>query len=205
MMKTLISSDFFIKLDAVKAAKFLLGKLVATYINDEYVSGIITETEAYLGIIDKASLAYGGRKNNKNMVLYERGGCVFVYICYGMHYMFNIVCNRENLPEGVLIRSLYPYEGLEVIAKRRKRQESLEKILRGPGKVSQGLGLNKSHNGQLLGIQVYLYDIGLKIKNNQIIKLPRVGIDYAEEWKDKLLNFQISHDLVKKKLRCLNC
>lgn len=190
--KKLIDYSLFKDMNAVNASKFLLGKLIQTEFNHQITSGIIIETEAYLGAIDKACHAFNYKKTKRNMVMFEEGGFIYVYLCYGLHYMLNIVVNKHDIPEAVLIRSLIPFDGIEFIRERRNKSffNDLD-ILIGPGNVTKGLGIDLKQNYQLIGSDIKLFDVGIKVTDKQIIKSPRIGIDYSEEWKDIPLNFKI--------------
>lgn len=193
----------FKNLNALKASKFLLGKLIQTEIENKLTSGIIIETEAYLGAVDKACHAFNYRKTKRNLVMYENGGFIYVYLCYGIHYMLNIVVNRKEIPEAVLIRSVYPVEGIETMIKRRYKTPKINnidisKILIGPGNVTKGLGIDLRQNYQKIGNDIKIFDVGLNYHDNNIILGPRIGINYAQEWKDVLLNFKLPMPYIDK-------
>lgn len=198
-----LKPSLFRNLNAVQASKFLLGKLIQTNINNQLTSGIIIETEAYLGVVDKACHAFNYRKTKRNLVMYEDGGFIYVYLCYGIHYMLNFVVNKREIPEAVLIRSVYPIEGIGTIIKRRYKTPrinniDISKILIGPGNVTKGLGIDLRQNYQKIGNDIKIFDVGLNYNDNNIILGPRIGVDYAQEWKDILLNFKLSmHDIDK--------
>jgi DNA-3-methyladenine glycosylase len=169
------------EMNALRAAKWLLGKELYTCINGVYTSGIITETEAYEGEIDRACHAYGGRRTERTKVMYEAGGVLYIYLCYGMHELLNIVVNKKEIPEAVLIRALVPCSGKEVILQRRNATLLKKDLLKGPGKVTQGLAIRGFMNGSKLGEYVGLNDLGIKIKKSLIKQGPRIGVDYAGE------------------------
>lgn len=166
--------------DVVNIAEKLLGKLLLTKIGKEPVTGgIIIETEAYKGPEDKACHAYNMRRTKRTEVMFHQGGISYVYLCYGMHTLLNIVTGGENMPHAVLIRAIKPTVGIETIKKRRKGKPLLAD---GPGKVCQALGICIEHNGlSLLGKTIWIEDTSLYFHKNQITKGPRVGVDYAEE------------------------
>src|SRR5690606_25747453 len=110
-----IPSSYYLHADVVDLSKDLIGKVICTSIEDEYCSGIITETEAYAGVNDKASHAYGDRRTNRTESMYHKGGIAYVYLCYGIHHLFNIVSNVEGIPNAVLLRAIQPLEGLETM------------------------------------------------------------------------------------------
>lgn len=174
-----IPLSYYLEEDVLFLGKDLLGKVLCTSIDGQIVKAVITETESYKGPEDKASHAYQGKKTKRNEIMYHIGGHAYVYICYGMHKLFNIVTGPKDIPHAVLIRGVMPIEGLDVVERRRGRKE---KIIIGPGKISQALGIDKSLNGQDLTSRViWLEDHDIKIKKSDIECLKRVGIDYAEE------------------------
>ena len=179
--------SFYVRNDVVQIAKDLLGKVLFTKINGIVTAGIITETEAYAGIRDRASHAYNDRRTARTEVIYAKGGTAYVYLCYGVHHLFNVVTNKENIPHAVLVRAIKPFVGTEIIFKRRKKMlrqaqhdSQLKNICKGPGTISQGLGIRVSHTGEnLLGKIIWIEDKGIKVRKSDIIKNPRIGVDYA--------------------------
>ena len=185
-----LSLDFYLRSDVVKIARELLGKIVYSFIDDKTTAGIITETEAYNGEIDRASHAFGGRRTARTEIMYRAGGTAYVYLCYGIHSLFNVVTNKENIPHAVLIRAIYPVVNFKEMQKRRVNIKSpKEKLCIGPGTVSQAMGIHYSHSGKsLLGKEIWIEDKGLKIPSHKIISSPRIGVDYAG--KDALLPYR---------------
>lgn len=176
-------SSYYLDEDVVSIAKNLLGKLFFTNIDGTVTGGIITETEAYKGIEDRACHAYGGRKTKRNDALYEDGGIAYVYLCYGMHYLFNIVTNSKDVPHAVLIRAIKPVVGIDTMIKRRKREKGLTS---GPGSLTQALGINLSHNKlSLQGNKIWIEE---GEKPSKILATPRIGVEYAKE--DALLPYR---------------
>lgn len=163
-------------------ARDLLGKTICTRIGGKVTCGIITETEAYAGIVDKASHAFGGRRTARNEVMYGKGGFGYVYLCYGLHHLFNVVTNSADIPHAVLIRAIKPTVGIETILKRRKQKALAKNTSGGPGTVSQALGITTRLNGEdLTGRRIWLEDTGIKVTEKQIVSAPRIGVDYAGE------------------------
>ncbi len=168
--------------DVVAVAKDLLGKSLCTCINGKLTCGIITETEAYAGVNDKASHAFGGRRTPRNEVMYGKAGTGYVYLCYGLHHLFNIVTNKSDIPHAVLIRAIKPTIGIDIMLKRRKQNALAKNTAGGPGTVSQALGISAKLNGEdLTGSRIWVQDDGLEVKDEQIIAGPRIGVDYAGE------------------------
>jgi DNA-3-methyladenine glycosylase len=177
----ILNNDWYQRKDVVQLSKELLGKVLCTNVNGEFTSGIIVETEAYAGITDKASHAYGGRRTPRTEVMYAQGGTAYVYLCYGIHKLFNIVTNQKDVPHAVLIRGIEPLDGREIIFQRRN-VKSEKNIGIGPGKVSQALGIDMQHNKyDLQSSALWVEDRGIKIPDKAILSGPRIGIDYAGE------------------------
>ena len=184
--------DFYQREDVLTISKELLGKVLCTNFNGSLTAGIIVETEAYAGVADRASHAYGGRRTNRTEVMYSPPGTAYVYLCYGIHHLFNVVTNVEGVPHAVLIRAIEPIEGIDIMLQRRKMSKLLQKLTAGPGILSQALGISTQHSGiSLLGDNIWIEDnhpLYLskrsdgwynKPKNFDIISSPRVGCQYA--------------------------
>lgn len=180
-----LSKKYFQQEDVVFLAKDLIGKLVVTEINGIRTGGIITETEAY-SEIEKGSHAYNKRKTERTKIMFEAGGLAYVYLCYGMHHLFNIVTGSKDIAQAVLIRSINPTIGVDEILRRRKKTRMDKNICNGPGKVCQALGITRSHYGmELTGNNIWMEQSLHPVSEQQITATPRIGIEYAE--KDKLL------------------
>lgn len=174
--------DFYLQTDVVKISRSLLGKVLVTCVGGIVTHGIITETEAYAGIKDKASHAYGGRRTARNEVMYHQGGKAYIYICYGLHHLFNVVSNAEGIPDAVLVRGIFPLEGVEAMVRRRKVKNFSKNFTTGPGKVSQALGIDIQFNGILLtGNQIWIEDVGIEFSEKEVQVGHRVGVGYAGE------------------------
>lgn len=174
--------SYYLNPDVLFLAKDLLGKVLYTQINGEITAGIIVETEAYYGISDKASHAYGNRRTNRTEIMYSRGGVSYVYLCYGIHYMFNVVTSVENEPHAILIRAIEPLEGKEIIERRRNMSAEKATISSGPGSAAKALGITVSLNKKDLdGEEIWIEDHNIRYSQKDIAEVPRVGIAYAEE------------------------
>lgn len=165
---------FYLNDDVVKLSRKLLGCNLFTKIGGELTGGRIIETEAYRGAEDRACHAYNNRRTERTEVMFHQGGIAYVYLCYGMHYMLNIVTNVANVPHAILIRAIEPIIGKEIMLKRRGREE-----VDGPGKVAQALGIDKSLNGVSLAGDLIWIEKGEVPK--KIVASPRIGVDYAGE------------------------
>ncbi len=180
-MKSRLTREFFLNPDVVDIARKLLGKVLITEFNGEITGGIITETEAYAGVNDRASHAYGGRKTRRTEVMYAVGGTVYVYLCYGMHHLFNVVTNKKDIPHAVLIRSVYPLMGVDLMMKRRGKLHP-RNLCPGPATVSQALGITVSDtNSDLIHGNIRIDDFGFSIPIPEIKVSTRIGVDYAGE------------------------
>jgi len=174
--------SYYLNQDVLFLAKDLLGKVLFTEINGEVTAGIITETEAYFGIKDKASHAYGGRRTNRTETLYSEGGVSYVYLCYGIHHLFNIVSSVNGEPHAVLIRAIEPLKGKNIMELRRNMPATKPEISSGPGSAAKALGIDRSFNNKdLTGEEIWIEDHGIRYSENEIAATPRVGVAYAEE------------------------
>jgi DNA-3-methyladenine glycosylase len=170
-------------------AKEILGKILVTKWEGVFTAGRIVEVEAYNGVIDKASHASGGRRTNRTEVMYANGGVAYVYLCYGIHHLFNVVTNKEEIPHAILIRALEPLLGIEAMLKRTGKKKLDYSLTKGPGNVSKALGINKGFTGySLLSNELYIADDGFVINEKEIKKSHRIGVEYAG--KDAMLNYR---------------
>lgn len=175
---TKLKKDFFLRADVVAVARDLIGKMLITKINGMLTGGIIVETEAY-SWREKGCHAYNHRRTRRTEVMFSAGGCAYVYLCYGLHHLFNVVTNTEHVPEAVLIRALQPATGLGLMAAR-TGLASVARITSGPGKLTRALGIDQSCNGMsLCGRQVWLEDGGVVVAPEAVRACPRIGVDYA--------------------------
>lgn len=176
-----LTQSYFLNSDVVSLAKQLLGCYIHTQINGMYCCGIITETEAYAGKNDKACHAHLGRFTERTKVMYENGGIAYVYLCYGIHHLFNIVTNTAGNADAILIRAIEPITGITYMQERRSKTKVDSKLTSGPGNVSQALGITKQHNGLAVTEHQIWLSRGTPMTEKDIVKTTRIGIDYAEE------------------------
>ena len=177
-----LGPSFYLKKDVVQSAKELIGKKLCTHIGNNYTAGIITETEAYAGVLDKASHAYGNRRSPRNENMYKEGGIAYIYLCYGIHHLFNVVTNEAGTPHAILVRGIQITEGIAHALKRRKQVAAAKNTSSGPGTLSQALGITTALNGaDLRGTSIWIEESGLLIDPDQIETGPRIGVDYAGE------------------------
>ncbi len=176
----MIKKEFYLREDVVKISQELIGKYLFTRFNGITTGGIITETEAYAGITDKASHAYSNRRTQRTEVMYASGGVAYVYLCYGMYPLFNIVTHKKNIPHAVLIRGIHPTEGIGEMLTRIKKKIPPKEFCQGPGRLTKALGITCNHTGiDLTGKQIWLEDRGINIYAENLTVTKRVGIDYA--------------------------
>lgn len=193
-----LNRSFYTK-PVTEVAGALLGKVIRHQLpNGEVLSGMIVETEAYLGAEDKASHAYNLRLTARNEAMYEKGGYAYVYFTYGMHHCFNIVTGEKDDPQACLIRALEPLEGLSEMRRFRsgkiKRGKLKDRDLcSGPAKLCQALGIDLRHNGVDLyrHPELEILCAGEELKDEEIVTTTRVGVHYAEAWAGKPLRFYI--------------
>lgn len=177
-----LPESFYLQPDVVQIARNLLGKILCTHIDGSFTSGIICETEAYAGVSDKASHAYGGRRTNRTEIMYAKGGKAYVYLCYGMHALFNVVTNQENIPHAVLIRGIIPLEGKDIMLKRLNKEKLNSNDGIGPGKITKLLGIQVLHSGlSLLENTIWIANSSLEFSRDKITTTSRVGVHYAGE------------------------
>jgi len=175
-----LKQRFYLNEDVVEVARLLLGKYLFTFFDGALTGGLITETEAYNGIHDRASHAYGGRRTARTEIMYNTGGTAYVYLCYGIHSLFNVVTNKENVPHAVLIRAIRPSHGIETMLKRRKKSNPDSNLTRGPGTVSEALGIHYAQSGiALTGNLIWIEDRKIIPDPEGIKVTPRIGVDYA--------------------------
>lgn len=166
--KRVLKRDFF-EQNTLLVAEKLLGKFLCRKLNGRILCGKIIETEAYRGEYDLACHACRG-KTKRTEIMYGRAGYAYVYLCYGMHWMLNIVTEKKNFPAAVLIRSLEICE------------DGNEKVLNGPGKITKFLKINKEMNGEDLtnSDKLWVEDWGGYVKKSEIRRTPRIGVGYAK-------------------------
>jgi DNA-3-methyladenine glycosylase len=184
-----LTPAFYQRKNVLLIAKELLGKILVTKWNNTITSGRIVETEAYNGIIDKASHAFDGRRTARTEIMYADGGVAYVYLCYGIHHLFNVVTNDKDIPHAILIRALEPLAGIDIMLKRTGKTKTDYTLTKGPGNLSKALGLCTANTGtSLLSTELFIADNGFEISKKDIIASPRIGVDYAG--KDALLPYR---------------
>jgi len=165
---------------------------------EKFISGMIVETEAYIGEKDLACHASRG-KTSRTEIMYGAPGHAYIYMIYGMYYCLNIVTERKGFPAAVLIRAIEPKEGVEKMIRNRKLKKTdssvLFKLTSGPGKLCQAFGITRKFNGEdLTGDKIWIEDRGVKIKKRNIVQTKRIGVDYAGECKNYPWRFYIKEN-----------
>ncbi len=186
--------SFYTRSDVVQVSKELLGKYLVTNIEGQLTSGKIVETEAYSAPDDKACHAYNNRRTKRTEIMFAEGGKAYIYLCYGIHHLFNVVTAKKDMAHAVLIRAVEPVDNIGEMLQRRKMDKLQRRLTAGPGTLSQALGITT----QLTGIDmtatdspIWIEDRGKPISPKNIIASPRVGIGFAEECIDWPWRFRV--------------
>ena len=186
-----LPKTYYLHHDVVFLAKDLIGKYLFTKIGGQLCGGIITETEAYKGIEDRACHAFGGKRTKRNEMMYAEGGVVYIYLCYGIHPLLNVVTNQKDIPDAILIRAIHATHGEELMLKRTGKPQMNPQVTNGPGKVTKALGITLADNGEpLQNKRIWIEDRGLDLSKTEILNTPRIGVEYAGE--DALLPYRFT-------------
>lgn len=204
-MNRKLKPSYYQNPDVEFLARDLLGKILYTNKDGQITAGLITETEAYFGGDDKASHAFGNRRTARTEIMYGPGGFAYVYLCYGIHYLLNIVVSGSDDPKCVLIRAVEPFSGLEIIEERRKMPATRTAVSSGPGSLSKALGIDGSFNRKDLSEdEIWIEDTGNRYTHDEIAAVPRVGIAYAQDHAFLPLRFYLKDNkFVSKKVKVL--
>jgi DNA-3-methyladenine glycosylase len=187
--------QFYLRDNVVAIAKELLGKVLVTAWDGDLTSGRIVETEAYAGELDRASHASKGR-TERTEVMFGPGGRAYVYLCYGVHQMFNIVTAKEGEPQAILIRAVDPMEGRDIMLQRTGKKKWEPSLTSGPGKVGKAFGFHTAQCGlSLTSDELYIADDGFEVKEGDIVSSPRIGVDYAGEHAEWHYRFYLKNNL----------
>ena len=182
-MPIILPDSFYLRDDVVQISRELLGKVLCTEIEGSVLTaGIITETEAYRGRDDKACHAHK-KRTKRTEIMYHEGGKAYVYLCYGIHHLFNIVTNTEGIADAILVRAIKPVAGTELMLERRGKEEVKPELTAGPGRLSQSLGITTDFYGLDLTAKrsIWIENRGHEIRHKDIESSPRIGVDYAGE------------------------
>lgn len=180
---TILPIEYYRHHDVLYLSRDLLGKCLMTQIGSHLTGGMIIETEAYRGPEDRASHAYNNRRTKRTETMFQQGGVCYVYQCYGIHSLFNVITNEAGIPHAILIRAIKPMFGLEEMLRRRHKKTASDRILTGgPGTLTQALGITTRHNGLLLNKPpIWIEDRGYVVPAEAVKTTARIGIDYAKE------------------------
>lgn len=196
-----LKKQFYTKENTIEIAQALLGKKLCSNIDGKYCSGIICETEAYCGKEDRGCHAYHGRYTDRTKIMYEDGGVVYVYLCYGIHFLFNVITNAEQEPHAVLIRAVEPLEGIAWMMKRCGTGKMHAGLAAGPGLVSKCFGFTTKHTGtSLLNNKIWIEEYQ-DIAEDDILKSARVGMNFEGEYKLIPWRFRIKNSIFTSKAK----
>ncbi len=177
-----LDKQFYQDNDVVELARSLLGCTIYTRVEGIVCSAIIAETEAYAGVSDRASHAWGARLTSRTSIMYEAGGRAYVYLCYGIHKLFNVVTGPNETPHAVLVRGVLPLTNLETMRDRLGLSSQKKMVINGPGKFSKAMGISMKHNGiDLNSNEIWIEKEVDGIQPDSIIQTSRIGVDYAGE------------------------
>lgn len=175
-----LGAEFYGRGDVVTISRELIGKVLCTRIDGVLTSAIICETEAYAGVEDRASHAFGGRRTKRTEPMFGPGGRAYVYLCYGIHHLFNVVTAGLGTPHAVLVRAAVPEDGVATMLGRRGKERADRSLMGGPGTLSRALGINTAMTGtDLSGARIWIEDRGIEVDSASLRAGPRVGVDYA--------------------------
>jgi DNA-3-methyladenine glycosylase len=181
--------SFYERDDVVVITRDLIGKILVTNFDSKLTAGRIVEAEAYNGPFDKAAHSYNNRKTKRTEVMFQKGGVAYIYLCYGIHQMFNIVTGAEGVPSAVLIRAIEPMAGIGVMLERSRKTVARFDLTRGPGNVAKAMGFHTSQNGLSLQHEtLFVADDNIEYNQTDVLATTRVGVDYAAE--DALLPYR---------------
>jgi DNA-3-methyladenine glycosylase len=192
-----LPQNYYLHHDVVFLAKDLIGKYLFTKIDGQLCGGIITETEAYKGANDRACHAFQGRRTPRNEMMYAQGGVAYVYLCYGIHPLLNVVTNQKDIPDAILIRAIHATHGEELMLKRTGKPQMTPIVTDGPGKVTKAIGITLVDNGEALqNKRIWIEDRNFDLSQTEILNTPRIGVDYAGEDAMLLYRFKLPNTCI---------
>jgi DNA-3-methyladenine glycosylase len=194
--QNLLPISFYSRPDVTEISRDLLGKRLCSHVDGVFTSGIIIETEAYCGRNDKACHANNGKRTPRTEVMFGNPGHAYIYLCYGIHHLFNVVTNRKGLADAVLVRAVLPESGIGVMKERRNRDD-IPNLANGPGKFTCALGITTSLNRHSLNNPpVWIENTDYKVDPYQVTKSKRIGIDYAGDDANRLWRYTIPESAI---------
>lgn len=179
-----LKRDYFLEEDVLGIAEDLIGKLLVAKTDGELCAGRIVETEAYKAPEDKASHAWNNRRTPRTEIMFAAGGHAYVYLCYGMHHLFNVVTGPAETAHAVLIRALEPVVNVDCMLRRRKMRTLQKRLTAGPAVLTQAMGITTADNGTCLydpASHIWIADDGFHVGGQDVVQSPRIGVDYAGE------------------------
>lgn len=197
----IIDKEFYDR-GALEISKDLLGKVLVREVDGKVLKGKIVETEAYVGAIDKACHAYNGRRTKRTEILYGESGVSYIYFIYGLYHCFNVVTNKKDIAEAVLIRAIEPLNEFDYISEVRYKKSfdeltkaQVKNLTNGPSKLCLSYLLDRTLNGVKLYQKGQVYITDENSEDFEVVETKRIGIDYAEEAKDFLWRFYIKDNI----------
>jgi DNA-3-methyladenine glycosylase len=198
--KNLLSDSFYSDPDVTNAAQNLLGKKLCSISGGVFTSGIISETEAYCGTDDRACHANNGKRTPRTEVMFGEPGHAYIYLCYGIHHLFNVVTNRKGVADAVLVRAVIPIDGIQEMQQRRGNR-AIADLANGPGKFTQAMGITTDFNKTCLNSPpVWIEDAAIRVPADMIRTSRRIGVEYAGEDADRLWRYTLS-PAIKNRIR----
>lgn len=191
-----LDRNFFEREDVLAISKALLGKFLVSKIGGQYSSGMIVETEAYRAPDDKACHAYNNRLTNRTRTMFGNPGHAYIYLCYGIHHLFNVVTAPKGIAHAILVRAIEPVDNIDLMLIRRGFNQLKPQLTAGPGVMTKALGITTLlDNTDMTSPEspIWLEDRKEIVTEDQIIASPRVGVAYAEEcalwdWRFRIKN-----------------
>lgn len=190
----ILPKPFYLRTDVLQIAQDLLGKVLVTNLDGTITAAKIVETEAYRAPDDKACHAYNNLRTTRTETMFREGGRSYVYLCYGIHHLFNVVTAPTEMAHAVLIRGVEPLEGIDTMLERRNFSKLKPQLSAGPGTLSKALGITRALNDvNLTSVKspIWIEDRGIHISRKGIKKGKRIGVDYAKECADWQWRFWI--------------
>lgn len=185
----------FFRRDAITVARELLGQRLVRILDGQRLAGLIVETEAYLGVQDRAAHSFGGRRTARTETMYADGGTAYVYLNYGIHHLFNVVVETVDVPAAVLIRAVEPVEGLGQMQARRPAARAVTDLCSGPGKLGAAFAISLVQDRlDLVASDELFIERQPPQAASRILRSPRIGVDYAGPWASKPLRFFVRED-----------
>lgn len=193
----LLPPSFYTSEDVVQLAQALIGKVIVSLVDGKYCSGRIVETEAYRAPEDKACHAWNNRRTHRTATMFESGGVAYIYLCYGIHHLFNVVTGPKDKAHAVLVRAIEPLDNIPLMLQRRNMRSLHPNLTNGPGKWTQALGITTALNGIKLytpDAPIQLRDDGYTVAKDELLTGPRIGVDYAGEWAKVPWRFRLAQN-----------